>query len=86
MGSRWGDMGELGFVHQPPLVLRFAPDRCSCAARGARPLLFFMCGGEGGIDSGRPGPRPPGALRASKIAPAILSNPVGSSTNPTPPK
>ena len=26
-------------------------------------------GGEGEIDSGRPGPRPAGALRASKIAP-----------------
>ena len=25
-------------------------------------------GGEGGIDSGHPGPRPAGALRASKIA------------------
>ena len=33
-------------------------------------------GGEGGIDSGHPGPRPAGALRASKIAPAILSNPL----------
>src|ERR1700686_1652228 len=29
----------------------------------------------GGIDSGLSGPRPAGALRASKIAPAILSNP-----------
>ena len=27
------------------------------------------------MDSGLSGPRPPGALRASKIAPAILSNP-----------
>src|SRR5260370_749984 len=32
-------------------------------------------GGEGAIDSCHPGPRPPGALRASTIAPAILSNP-----------
>jgi hypothetical protein len=31
-----------------------------------------------GCDSGHPGPRPAGALRASKIARAILSNPVRS--------
>src|ERR1700682_2154517 len=36
--------------------------------------FYFSNGGEGGIDSGHPGPRPAGALRASKIAPAILSN------------
>jgi hypothetical protein len=29
----------------------------------------FSFGGEGEIDSGHPGPRPTGALRASKIAP-----------------
>src|SRR5258708_31947830 len=39
---------------------------------GGRPSYQI---GSGGIDSGRPGPRPPRALRASKIAPAILSNP-----------
>src|SRR5712671_3530257 len=41
---------------------------------GARPS--YQSGGvTGGIDSGHQGPRPAGALRASKIAPAILSNP-----------
>src|SRR6267154_6681995 len=39
------------------------------------PQLSNRFGTTGGIDSGHPGPRPAGALRASKIAPAILSNP-----------
>jgi hypothetical protein len=42
-------------------------------------------GGEGGIDSGLPGPRPTGdACASSKIAPGDFVEPVGSSTNPAP--
>src|SRR5882757_4639133 len=39
----------------------------------------------GGIDAGHPGPRPAGALRASKIAPGDFVEP-GSSTHAPPPK
>src|SRR5882724_2574852 len=38
-------------------------------------MIRIRSGGEGGIDSGHPGPRPAGALRASKIAPRDFVEP-----------
>ena len=74
----------LGWCAAPPLkrrlvALGFEPLRTIQAneiEKGPEVPFQFHIGGEGGIDSGHLGPRPTGALRASKIAPAILSNPL----------
>src|ERR1700685_2708214 len=58
---------RLGVTHFPGVRLR---------PLGHLSINFNLLQPPGGMDSGLPGPRPPGALRASKIAPGDFVEPT----------